>query len=138
MVLQSLLLIACDLDSAQQTEEAGGRSNGAGEPVAACLPRLKGYRAGDMAGRIAAQLSASIRVKTVRNTFVVLDAGCWVLATGAGWCCVLGAGCWVHTTLKYTLARNFNSKDLFVIFVRISCCCDLFALFTCFRFSPHD
>ena len=34
MVLQSLLLIACDLDNVQQTQEAGGRSNGAADPVA--------------------------------------------------------------------------------------------------------
>ena len=40
MVLQSLLLIAGDLDNVQQTQEVGGRSNGAAEPVADCLPRL--------------------------------------------------------------------------------------------------
>ena len=34
MVLQSLLLIACDLDNVQQTQEASGRSNGAAEPDA--------------------------------------------------------------------------------------------------------
>ena len=42
MVLQSLSLIPCGLDDAQRTEEAGGRSNGAAEPVADCLRRLEG------------------------------------------------------------------------------------------------
>ena len=40
MVLKSLLLIAGDLDNVQQNQEDGGRSNGAAEPVADCLPRL--------------------------------------------------------------------------------------------------
>ena len=40
MVLQSLLLIAGDLDKVQQAQEDCGRSNGAAEPVADCRPRL--------------------------------------------------------------------------------------------------
>ena len=32
--------IAGDLDNVQQTQEVGGRSNGAAEPAADCLPRL--------------------------------------------------------------------------------------------------
>ena len=40
MVLQSLLLIAGVRDNVQQTQNVGGRSNGAAEPVADCFPRL--------------------------------------------------------------------------------------------------
>ena len=40
MVLQSLLLIAGDLDNVKQTEKVRGRSNGAAESVAECLPRF--------------------------------------------------------------------------------------------------
>ena len=44
MVLQSLLLIAGDLDNVKQTEKVRGRSNGAAEPVADCLPRIVSLR----------------------------------------------------------------------------------------------
>ena len=39
MVLQSQLLLAGDLNNVQQAQKDGGRSNGAAEPVAECLPR---------------------------------------------------------------------------------------------------
>ena len=40
MVLQSLLLIAGDLDNVKQIEKVRGPSNGAAESVAECLPRF--------------------------------------------------------------------------------------------------
>ena len=40
MVMQSLLLLAGDLDSVQQAQKVGGRNNGAAERVSASLPRL--------------------------------------------------------------------------------------------------
>ena len=62
MALQSLLLVAGDLDGGQRTEQAGGRSNGAAEPVADCLTRCVGYAAGDMSGRISARLGAFVGI----------------------------------------------------------------------------
>ena len=58
MVLQSLLLVAMDLDGVRRIEQVGGRSNGAAEPVAGCLPPLRGCATGGKSGRIAAQLGA--------------------------------------------------------------------------------
>ena len=58
MVLQSLWLVAMDLDGVRRTEQVGGRSNGAAQPVAGCPPPLQGCAAGGMSGRIAAQLGA--------------------------------------------------------------------------------